>query len=50
VLGYEVNAQTSLGRFGTTDEVANAVAFLASDEAAFITGHALAVDGGLVMM
>jgi 3-oxoacyl-[acyl-carrier protein] reductase len=46
----QITAQTPLGRFGTTEEIANAVAFLASDEAAFITGQVLAVDGGLVMM
>jgi 3-oxoacyl-[acyl-carrier protein] reductase len=46
----EITARTPLGRFGTTDEIANAVAFLASDEAGYITGQVLAVDGGLVMM
>ena len=46
----EITARTPLGRFGETGEVANAVAFLASDEAAYITGQVLAVDGGLVMM
>jgi 3-oxoacyl-[acyl-carrier protein] reductase len=46
----ELVRRTPLGRFGTTQEVADAVAFLASDEAAYITGQVLAVDGGLVMM
>jgi len=45
-----ITDQTPLGRFGTIEEVAYAVAFLASDEAAYITGQVLAVDGGLVMM
>jgi 3-oxoacyl-[acyl-carrier protein] reductase len=49
-LQAEIMARTPLGRFGTTEEIANAVAFFASDEAAFITGQVLAVDGGLVMM
>ncbi|NLF02739.1 MAG: 3-oxoacyl-[acyl-carrier-protein] reductase [Anaerolineales bacterium] len=40
---------TPLRRLGTPTEVAYAVAFLASDEAAFITGEVLTVDGGLVM-
>jgi 3-oxoacyl-[acyl-carrier protein] reductase len=42
-------ANTPLGRLGTAEEVAYAVLFLASDEAAFITGQVLTVDGGLVM-
>jgi 3-oxoacyl-[acyl-carrier protein] reductase len=46
----QINERTPLGRFGTTEEIANAVAFLASDEAGYITGQVLAVDGGLVMM
>ncbi len=45
-----IKAQTPLARFGTPEEIASAVAFLASDEAAYITGQVLAVDGGLVMM
>ncbi|HKS73360.1 MAG TPA: 3-oxoacyl-[acyl-carrier-protein] reductase [Terriglobales bacterium] len=38
-----------LGRLGTTDDVAHAVAFLASEEAAYITGHVLNVNGGMLM-
>jgi 3-oxoacyl-[acyl-carrier protein] reductase len=38
-----------LGRNGTPEDVANAVAFLASEEASYITGHVLNVNGGLLM-
>ncbi len=38
-----------LGRAGTAREVANAIAFLASDEASYVTGHVLAVNGGIYM-
>jgi 3-oxoacyl-[acyl-carrier protein] reductase len=42
-------AQIPLGRLGSADEVAAAACFLASDEAAYITGHVLAVNGGMYM-
>ncbi len=38
---------TPLGRFGTPEDIAQAVAFLASEQAGFITGATLRVDGGL---
>ena len=42
-------AQIPMGRLGTTDDVAGAICFLASDEAAYVTGHVLAVNGGMYM-
>ncbi len=42
-------ARIPLGRLGTPEDVAAAVVFLASDEAAYITGHVLAVNGGMYM-
>lgn len=42
-------AQTALGRLGTAEDVAAAVAFLAGPDAAFITGSVLPVDGGMAM-
>jgi 3-oxoacyl-[acyl-carrier protein] reductase len=41
--------QIPLGRLGSVDDVAAAACFLASDEAAYITGHVLAVNGGMYM-
>jgi len=45
---YALNA-TPLKRFGTPGEIAHAIAFLTSEEAGFITGQTLAVDGGMSM-
>ena len=39
--------QIPLGRLGTPDDVANTVCFLASEEAAYITGQVIAVNGGM---
>jgi 3-oxoacyl-[acyl-carrier protein] reductase len=45
----DLMGQIPLGRLGTAADVATAVCFLASDEAAYITGHVLAVNGGMYM-
>ncbi len=45
----EMLGQIPLGRFGTVDDVAAAVAFLASEQAGYITGHELSVNGGMYM-
>ncbi len=42
-----LRARQPMGRLGTTDEVAQAILYLASDAAAFVTGSALVIDGGL---
>jgi 3-oxoacyl-[acyl-carrier protein] reductase len=45
----ENSGRTPLGRLGRPEEVANAIRFLVSDEASFITGQVLGIDGGLVL-
>jgi 3-oxoacyl-[acyl-carrier protein] reductase len=45
----ELAGQIPLGRLGSVDDIASAVCFLASDEAAYITGHVLSVNGGMYM-
>jgi 3-oxoacyl-[acyl-carrier protein] reductase len=53
VLSPEIKAavakQIPLARFGEPEDIAAAVAFLASGEAKYITGQVLTVDGGMVM-
>ena len=45
----QLAAETPLGRLGTPEDIAEAVAFLASDRASFITGQVLTADGGFIL-
>jgi 3-oxoacyl-[acyl-carrier protein] reductase len=45
----QVKAQTPLGRLGKPEEIADAVVFLASPRASYITGQTLGVNGGMYM-
>ena len=44
-----VTQSIPLGEFGTPEDIANAVVFLASEQASYITGQVLCVDGGMAM-
>lgn len=48
-IAAQVNAQIPMGRWGSAEEIAYAVAFLAAEQASYITGAVLSVDGGMVM-
>jgi len=45
----QLQKQIPLGRLGTPNDIANAVRFLVSEEAAYVTGHVLHVNGGMLM-
>jgi 3-oxoacyl-[acyl-carrier protein] reductase len=45
----EFNKQIPLGRMGTPIDIANAVVFLATEEAGYMTGQVLSVNGGMLM-
>jgi NAD(P)-dependent dehydrogenase (short-subunit alcohol dehydrogenase family) len=49
-LGQMISGAAPLGRFGTPDEIARAVVFLASDDSSYITGTELSVDGGFAQV
>lgn len=49
-LGETFGAQVPLGRFGTSEEIANTALFLASDDASFVNGIEIEVDGGMSQM
>jgi NAD(P)-dependent dehydrogenase (short-subunit alcohol dehydrogenase family) len=49
-LGQMISGAAPLGRFGTPDEIAKAVVFLASDDSSYITGTELSVDGGFAQV
>ncbi|KAK8767500.1 hypothetical protein V5799_005720 [Amblyomma americanum] len=50
MLRSALQASHALGRIGTVEEVARAIAFLASEDASFITGHSIPVDGGSLLL
>ena len=47
---YAMGAHIPLGRIGQPQDIAAAVAFLLSDDAAYITGQSIAVNGGAIMI
>ena len=49
-LGQMISGAAPLGRFGTPDEIAKAVVFLASDDSSYITAAELSVDGGFAQV
>jgi 3-oxoacyl-[acyl-carrier protein] reductase len=46
---FRVQRMLDLGRVGTTEDVASAVSSLASEQASYITGHVLNVNGGMLL-